>query len=375
MHSIILSTEQSELFIQNKYDYSRRRMDRKSSSSTITSELFTLSSIIKISLFILTFVVSSQQSCQSFVIKKADFFSPPRHRNGFAQERRRHRITGNYDPSRAAISIASNTDSHDTTNNTYETFKPNDNARAGRDGYSLMRQPLQRDSWDSSSDPSFRTPKSFVDDEEKNGNKQNNNWWSSKQQRRGDGLLLASSKTSILPASTETGPSSSSSSSSSSSLPPSSSTSAFEEQELDLFQRSVDTLDFPMILGALRRECFTLPARQMVDEAAVQTHHLPQQDQDQEVQSLIANNPHETRKRYKAVLEMQHLLSTETTTANLRGAYYKNRHGIQVTIGQGNPPPLEGLSFDIESILKIISEDGEVLVRYVTLDITTDNNK
>ncbi|MGK3754143.1 MAG: DNA mismatch repair protein MutS2 [Bacillariaceae sp.] len=238
-----------------------------------------------------------------------------------------------------------------------------------------MRQPLQRDSWDSSSDPKFRTPKSFDDDEEKNGNKQNNNWWSSKQQRRGgDGLLLASSKTatgpdvvfdnrqsssisSVLPASTEAGSSASS--------------SAFEEQELDLFQRSVDTLDFPIILSALRRQCFTLPARQMVDEAAVQTHHLPQQDQDQEVQSLIANNPHETRKRYKAVLEMQHLLSAETITTNLRGAYYKNRRGIQVTIGQGNPPPLEGLSFDIESILKIISEDGEVLEGPDILEIST----
>jgi hypothetical protein len=32
-------------------------------------------------------------------------------------------------------------------------------ARAGQDGYSLLRQPLQRDTWDSSKDPKFRQAK------------------------------------------------------------------------------------------------------------------------------------------------------------------------------------------------------------------------
>jgi len=249
------------------------------------------------------------------------------------------------------------------------------NRRAGIDGYSLSRQPLQRDSWDSSLDPTFSAPKK-IDEDMENGNNQNKDWWSSKQaskQRRND-ESQSSYYSSVLPVSTNV-----------ESLP--SSTSSNEGQKLDLFQRSFDTLDFPIILDALQRQCFTLPAKQLVADAAAQSQPLSntigndrnfksqqRQHQHQEVQSLIADNPKEVRQRYKGVFEMQQLLDTETMTTNLYGAYYKNRHGIQVTIGQGNPPPLEGLSFDIESILKIISDDGEVLEGPDILEIYTMMN-
>eukprot|EP00536_Pseudo-nitzschia_multiseries_P001502 jgi/Psemu1/317588/estExt_fgenesh1_pm.C_190024 len=223
--------------------------------------------------------------------------------------------------------------------NTLPDLARDSNARAGRDGYSLMRQPLQRDTWDTSKDPTFKAPRKLDDDE---------------------------TKTAI--ARTRTDPLS-------------------EDQKLDLFQRSSDTLDFPMILAALRTQCFTIPAKEMVDEAADQTQEKQlkrnknknskggSKHKQIEVQPLIADTAEEVRQRYQAVFEMQRLLDSDgITKTNLDGAYYKNRRGIQVTIGRGNPPPLDGYSFDLESILKICSEDGEVLEGPEILEISTMMN-
>jgi len=72
---------------------------------------------------------------------------------------------------------------------------------------------------------------------------------------------------------------------------------------------------------------------------------------------------------------MQRLLDTNgITETDLRGAYYKNRRGIQVSIGNGNPPPLEGFMFDLESILQICAEEGEVLEGPEILEISTMMN-
>ena len=240
-------------------------------------------------------------------------------------------------------------------------------ARAGQDGYSLLRQPLQRDTWDSSTDPNFKAPKKLKD-EGSALDRQNADWWSSKQEQNRNGVMDFNA----LPRANPT---------------PQSSLAA-EDQTLDLFQRSSDTLDFPIILGALRTQCFTVPAKEIVDEAADQsekkqsakgkTAKKPKEDPKNkplEVQALLANTPQEVREQYQAVYEMQRLLDTDgMTKTDLRGAYYKNRRGIQVTIGKGNPPPLEGYSFDLESILKICSEDGEVLEGPEILEVSTMMN-
>ena len=240
-------------------------------------------------------------------------------------------------------------------------------ARAGQDGYSLLRQPLQRDTWDSSTDPNFRAPKKLKD-EGSALDRQNSDWWSSKQEQNRNGVLDFNALPRANPA-------------------PQSSLAA-EDQTLDLFQRSSDTLDFPIILGALRTQCFTVPAKEIVEEAADQSEKKQSskgkkaakskedpKNKPLEVEPLLANTPQEVREQYQAVYEMQRLLDADgMTKTDLRGAYYKNRRGIQVTIGKGNPPPLEGYSFDLESILKICSEDGEVLEGPEILEVSTMMN-
>mmetsp|Transcript_19145 Transcript_19145/g.47647 ORF Transcript_19145/g.47647 Transcript_19145/m.47647 type:complete len:1082 (-) Transcript_19145:220-3465(-) len=240
-----------------------------------------------------------------------------------------------------------------------DELKTKKDARAGQDGYSLLRQPLQRDTWDSSADPNFKAPKTLKDDGS-SVDRQNADWWSSKQKRRRDGpeLPKAGKVDESIPV---------------------------EDQTLDLFQRSSDTLDFPIILGALRTQCFTVPAKEIVDAAADQSEKKQTEiakskskggkHKQVEMQPLLANTPQEVRAQYQAVFEMQRLLDADgITKTDLRGAYYKNRRGIQVTIGNGNPPPLEGYSFDLESILKICSEDGEVLEGPEILEVSTMMN-
>ena len=67
---------------------------------------------------------------------------------------------------------------------------------------------------------------------------------------------------------------------------------------------------------------------------------------------------------------MQWLLDPMT---DLGDAYCKNRKGYQVTLGNGNPPPLEGLSFDLDSILQIV-EEGQILEGPELLEIFTMMN-
>jgi len=248
-----------------------------------------------------------------------------------------------------------------------------------------MRQPLQRDTWDSSKDPTFKAPRKFDDDDNTNGDTKNSDWWLSKQQQQQQ--QQQQQLQNRRRGRNDDFPSSDYFSTGTVSTGSSSPQPLTEDQKLDLFQRSSDTLDFPMILAALRTQCFTIPAKEMVDEALDQTQEkqLKRNRNAQNgnakgfkqfrVESLIAETAQEVRERYQAVFEMQRLLDSDgVTKTNLGGAYYKNRRGIQVTIGRGNPPPLDGISFDLESILQICSEQGEVLEGPEILEISTMMN-
>ena len=229
----------------------------------------------------------------------------------------------------------------------------NDDARAGSGGYSVMRQPLHKESWDPTLDPTFKAPETR---EEEDGQKQDMQWWSNKK-----------SEYSVSGGwSTEDGKLSRSGATSKKNSDPNG------DDSLDLFQRSLDTLDFPFVLNALRNECFTTPAKQIVEEALKSsTKKLSQRQPDSiAYQTLTADSPEGVQMRYEAVKEMQWLLDP---ISDMGGAYYKNRRGYQVTLGSGNPPPLEGLSFDLDSILSIV-QDGQILEGPELLEISTTMN-
>jgi hypothetical protein len=243
------------------------------------------------------------------------------------------------------------------------------NARAGRDGYSLLRQPLQRDTWDTTKDPRFQAPKALDSgDASTTTKRQDAEWWSSRQQQQQRG---ASTPQGSPWGEGESVGGRGAAGSSEEDTPPG--------RSLNLFQRSFDTLDFPLVLRALRAECSTIPAKQIVDEAADQhgsvvsaTAAIPdprgREHRGQgtiKKEPLIADSPESVQDRYQAVQEMQWLLDP---SVDLGDAYYKTRRGYQMTIGQGNPPPLEGHAYDLDSVLQI-AERGQVLEGPELLDV------
>jgi DNA mismatch repair protein MutS2 len=200
-------------------------------------------------------------------------------------------------------------------------------ARAGQDGYSLLRQPLKRDTWDATVDPKFVAPKS------KSSQAQDLEWWSDRTQRKGESTLARHESTV-----TE------------------SPDITITDGNLDLLQRTFDTLDFPYVLRALHKECFTLPAKKRVEET----------------DPLIADSLEAVQEQYQAVQEMQWLLD-DSHVVNLNDAYYTSRRGYQVNLGRGSPPPLEGHLFDLASILQLV-EEGQILEGPELLDVSVMMN-
>jgi DNA mismatch repair protein MutS2 len=235
--------------------------------------------------------------------------------------------------------------------------------RAGKDGYSLMRQPLLKESWDPNTVKTFDAPSTI---EEQDTQLINMEWWSGKQQQNSQKKSSLGSKSSSRKVEEEDDDEDSDSS---------------LENGLNLFQRSMDTLDFPFVLKALRQECFTTPAKTMVQEAL---QYSAAEDADNKskkkktpsgraYQPLVALTVEDVQERYEAVKEMQWLLEDLDIPKALDGAYYKNRRGYQVTLGNGNPPPLDGLSFDLDSILEVAA-NGQILEGPELLEISTMMN-
>ena len=274
---------------------------------------------------------------------------------------RRH---GSYVPFTPTLGHAT-LDNNNNNNNLHDlddTLLLTEQPRAGKDGYSLLRQPLLRESWDPTIDPTFQAPKTLQDDNNAFSQEQKNmEWWAQKTQKSNqkEPPLTRIGKTTEPIVRPET--------------------KASLEEGLDLFQRSLDTLDLPIVLGALTKACSTFPGKQRVQQAM--KYHLPpdqrsannRRESSRAFQPLISPTVHGVQERYQAVQEMMHLLQDDDQlfrTASdenafqlspLHGAYYINRKGYQVTLGQGNPPPLQGLSWNIESILKAIKEENLIL--------------
>jgi hypothetical protein len=231
-------------------------------------------------------------------------------------------------------------------------------SRAGKEGYSVLRQPLHRQNWDPTLDPKFKAPETLNEGDER---RQDIAWWSNKNDNkkpRGGPSVRSYNPQPVITRKEEA----------------SIGEPGDDDDSLDLFQRSIDTLDFPFVLKALRDECFTSPAKQIVYEAIHAFSIKSSEDKKKQklppfkaYQPLTAETPDGVQERYTAVQEMQWLLSDEV---NLGEAYFKNRRGYKCSLGNGNPPPLEGLSFDLATILQI-ADQGQILEGPEILEIST----
>mmetsp|Transcript_20824 Transcript_20824/g.31370 ORF Transcript_20824/g.31370 Transcript_20824/m.31370 type:complete len:1017 (+) Transcript_20824:76-3126(+) len=236
---------------------------------------------------------------------------------------------------------------HECVNNHHILFSySSDSKRAGSEGYSVLRQPVQ---WDPNKDPTFEAPSSL---QQADGLRQSVDWLNQRSER-----YFRNKKTSE---ESETD-----------------SKQVENSADLDLFQRTLDTLDYPIVLNALRSECSTRPGRDIVESASqpnIKRHdELNSKPKNKKIPKellhaydpLSATTFEGAKERYKAVEEMRLLMDWQSDL--LRDAYYRNRQGYKQDLG---PPPIGGIAFDLAEILQI-ADDGNVLEGPEILEIAT----
>ena len=187
-----------------------------------------------------------------------------------------------------------------------------EDVRAGEKGYSLLRRPVD---WDPNTDPDFGVPQTLEDDDVKNRWK-DEAWWSAnldKQDNRAAPDIIIMED---------------------------------DDKELDLYQRSWDTLDFEPILRALQDECLTVPARILVQRAMKVGEHddkgnaKPMNERSAENNALMATTVEGCQERYQAVQELR-ILTTS-------GKTFRNRNGKQAPLSVF---PLAGHGLNLAPVL------------------------
>lgn len=265
----------------------------------------------------------------------------------------------------APLRSSKDTDSDGSNSPVQDEFAFQDGVRAaGMGGYSVMRQPASRTAWDPKADPEFELPTNL--DEQKDAARQlDDDWWSNKFM----GQPQASSSSTAASAERQKNKKS---------QPPS---IIGEPEELDLFQRTLDTLDYPRVMQSLYDCCTTAPARIMVREASkhiatttitgtgnnTKTISLGDKKKNKRIpprfqkahQPLTAETVEGVQERYRAVQEMEWLLNGGYGDIDLTGYKFKNAKGYKEDLA-GRPTPLSGNAYNLDLIL-MAADKGRVL--------------
>ncbi|KAI2507239.1 DNA-binding domain of DNA mismatch repair MUTS family [Fragilaria crotonensis] len=224
--------------------------------------------------------------------------------------------------------------------------------RAGEAGYSLIRQPVK---WDPDAVPTFGAPTSL---REEDSARKDAEWLNQRMQQRGGKsnipMTAAVSQSEARAVAAK---------------------QAEQMEDLNLFQRTLDTLDYPIVLKALRGMCTTRPARDLVQDASEAPQKVIPSVKGRRLQipeelklayqPLTATSQEGAVERYAAVREMQILLDWRSDV--LLDAFYRNRKGYKEDLGA---PPMGGMNFDLKEILDI-ADKGNVLEGPEILEIVS----
>jgi DNA mismatch repair protein MutS2 len=223
-----------------------------------------------------------------------------------------------------------------------------DNVRAGSDGYSVVRQPASRSKWDPEADPTFTVPLQLQQNSNNAVQQQqqllqdDSQWWSSKStivgKKKNENVLVRSSNRSfVLDKQQKQQPS--------------------MDDDLDLFQRSFDTLDYPRVLLVLQQLCTTAPARAIVQQALFQPDNknvdakkrTVLDDNNRAYQPFTADTVQGAQERYRAVQEMKSLLQNNS--------YYQDEQNRKQSL---QTLPFSGSFFDFDMYMNAVDR-GRVL--------------
>ncbi|GKZ01023.1 hypothetical protein MPSEU_001053700 [Mayamaea pseudoterrestris] len=254
------------------------------------------------------------------LVPYGDSFTLPRN----AQSRKTHALL-------AASSSPSSLSQHAT----------DDAARAGEGGFSVLRQPASRKNWDPDADVSFDAPLLLTDEPPM---QRDTEWWNArfgqqnehkKSKRELDSENDNRPSPDILP----------------------------DASSLDLYQRTLDTLDFPRILQALEEQCTTVPAKRIIQKQLHQRQPGRLVDNEkvelrEAVPTLMADTVDGSRERYQAVRELQWLQIGSTPTTDLSRVSYRNHRNYKQSVL--NFPYASSNSFDLELFFQA-TQQGRVL--------------
>ena len=239
-------------------------------------------------------------------------------------------------------------------------------SRAGEDGFSLLRRPV---TFDPEKDVSYAAPKLLDEEEEEDlRNSKNRLWFEERTSSSNEILGDFAVQNTDTPQQNPLGHN----------------TLNVEDQNIDMHQRTLDTLDYPVVQRALADECETQVARNLITKSMhTQVQSLDAQDADSDVLTMpiTASSVEGVHRRYGAVQEMQRLMGGQISgfwsTARRNALKHKissSSRGIsskkkvqRLSLGA---PPIAGYTLDIESIMNIIDE-GKVLEGPEILDVSS----
>jgi len=223
-----------------------------------------------------------------------------------------------------------------------------DSKRAGSGGFSVLRQPLN---WNPDEVPNFEAPSSLREEDKV---RENIDWLSDRSNHSKNSKKSTTATQQIglsKPAETS--------------------------DDLDLFKRTLDTLDYPIVLDALQAECVTLPGRDIVksQQQPVSTEKTKSKNLDEmqyAYRLLSATSHNGILERYKAVEEMGILMDWHSELLN--DAYYRNRQGYRENL---RGPPIAHISFNLKDIMQIadggnVLEGPEILETVTIIDALND---
>ena len=257
-------------------------------------------------------------------------------------------------------------------------------SRAGEDGYSVLRRPV---TFDADTDPTFEAPKVLDESEEEKLNDVNKLWFETS---------TSSTAASVLGEYTSLD--SSDNNSDSKPQPQQQQQHARqneEDQELDMRQRTHDTLDYPLVLRALANECESVFGKKLVlnsiiidsNESGNSSRNNNKKSKDTEDEDdiltmpLTASSVEGVHSRYGAVQEMQRLMEGRVSgfvTSTRRNQFFSssannssqsNKKKKKVQKLPLGSPPIAGHALDLQPILDILDE-GKVLEGPEILDVT-----
>jgi DNA mismatch repair protein MutS2 len=247
-------------------------------------------------------------------------------------------------------------------------------SRAGEDGYSVLRRPV---TFDADVDPIFDAPLVLDEKEEEQLMDANKNWY---EERSGEGRMSGNgrkksqnSKNNVLGEYADVLQVSNDDKNNNNNNLHTTRQNE-EDQHLDMFQRTLETLDYPLVLRALANECETMKGKEIVMSSHSHggkgvVDNSNNDDDDIATMPLTASSVTGVHQRFGAVQEMQRLMEGRVSgwVTSSREQQQGKKKAVRKPLGA---PPIGGHTFDLQPIFDIVDE-GKVLEGPEILDIQT----